>query len=378
MAATDSTIQASGGDYTTIAAWHSAVPSSPSGLQRGLLAAEEFAVTSDTNLNGKNPSSTANGIVLTTQSGASFLDAVPFVGYYDTSKARWTTGTNYVSFIVNDPYTWIDGVQFSTTQTGTTDSTVQLGDATGVQALNCLAITRSTGYGAWLINSPAVAKNCIGIADSNGADEIFFIEYDAEAYNCIAICPSDQSPSGMIGFRRQSGTPLLVNCASFGCNTDYTASGWDSNSKNNASDGTGSPGSNPQDSLTYADQFTSTVNDFTIKSGSDLIDTGDTDAMNNPLDALGRTRDTGTDGDIGWLEGPLLLRDQKAFRYFNDDGTEATATAKATQNIDVSTARTTPFHLRVGMEADGNPDSESATLQYKEASDAATEWRDIS
>jgi hypothetical protein len=80
MAALDSNIQASGGDYTTIAAWHSAVPTSPSGQQRGLLAAEAFVHTVDTNLNGKTPTA-GSEVILTTQTDASWLDVSPFVGH---------------------------------------------------------------------------------------------------------------------------------------------------------------------------------------------------------------------------------------------------------------------------------------------------------
>lgn len=73
---------------------------------------------------------------------------------------------------------------------------------------------------------------------------------------------------------------------------------------------------------------------------------------------------------------PLASREQAAFRYYGD-GTESGSTALETQDTDISIAPETPFQLRVGMQASGDPAAESAELQYKETSDGASEWRKV-
>lgn len=73
---------------------------------------------------------------------------------------------------------------------------------------------------------------------------------------------------------------------------------------------------------------------------------------------------------------PLASREQDSFRFY-DDGTESGSTALETQNTDISISPETPFQLRVGMQAGGDPAAESAELQYKETSDGASEWRKV-
>lgn len=72
----------------------------------------------------------------------------------------------------------------------------------------------------------------------------------------------------------------------------------------------------------------------------------------------------------------LVTREQDSFRYYAD-GTESGSTALQAQNVDVSRAVNTITQLRVGMQTVGDAPSESAELQYKETSDAASEWRKV-
>lgn len=83
--------------------------------------------------------------------------------------------------------------------------------------------------------------------------------------------------------------------------------------------------------------------------------------------------------DVITIAGPdAVTREQDSFRFRNDDGSESGASWKATQNTDVTGESTSGNkRLRAGMQAEGDPPSEAATVQYKEQSDAATEWRDI-
>ena len=100
----------------------------------------------------------------------------------------------------------------------------------------------------------------------------------------------------MDGVRAVYATIKTVNCAVFGF-TD----GWETStgasytgSDYNATDDTTVPvGSNNVTSLTFADQFESTTNDFRAVDTGDL-QAGTPDATNSPDDISGLTRDATT------------------------------------------------------------------------------------
>ena len=73
----------------------------------------------------------------------------------------------------------------------------------------------------------------------------------------------------------------------------------------------------------------------------------------------------------------LVTREQDSFRYYDDDGNEATSTALELQNIDLSIARETTFHERVGTQYVGDAPAEAAEFRYKETGDADTEYRTV-
>ena len=106
--------------------------------------------------------------------------------------------------------------------------------------------------------------------------------------------------SGGTGFVQVYGTSNAKNCASFGYDTAWDASGWsgDPSSGWNASDEADPPGDNDQASKTYADQYegiTDASQDFRVKSGADLINNGTRDQTNtNDLDIIGQARSTST------------------------------------------------------------------------------------
>lgn len=73
---------------------------------------------------------------------------------------------------------------------------------------------------------------------------------------------------------------------------------------------------------------------------------------------------------------PLATREQDSFRYY-DDGTESGAAAKENQNVDLTIGKESTFGIRVGMQAVGDLDAESATLQVKDTGDADSEFRKL-
>lgn len=74
---------------------------------------------------------------------------------------------------------------------------------------------------------------------------------------------------------------------------------------------------------------------------------------------------------------PALDREQDSYRHEDDDGSESGSTFRELQNTATTIARETNFRIRVGMQADGDPDAEAATLQIKESADPASEWRAV-
>lgn len=79
---------------------------------------------------------------------------------------------------------------------------------------------------------------------------------------------------------------------------------------------------------------------------------------------------------IALRPGVAFTREQDSFRFY-EDGTESGAVAIDTQNTDVTRARETITQLRVGAQMVGDAPAESGELQYKETSDAASEWRKV-
>lgn len=66
---------------------------------------------------------------------------------------------------------------------------------------------------------------------------------------------------------------------------------------------------------------------------------------------------------------------QSAFRIRNDDGTEATATWKAAENVNVPITPDQTFRPRFQIIPGGNPPVEKYQLQYRKVGD--TDWKDI-
>jgi len=90
-----------------------------------------------------------------------------------------------------------------------------------------------------------------------------------------------------------------------------------------------------------------------------------------------------TSGTEQWVCTTVALRpavayttEQDSFRFY-DDGTESGSTALEAQNVDLGIGKETTFHLRVGGQMTGDAPAISAELQYKETSDAASEWRKV-
>lgn len=72
-----------------------------------------------------------------------------------------------------------------------------------------------------------------------------------------------------------------------------------------------------------------------------------------------------------------VTREQEGFRFRNDDGSESAATWRQSQDTNDTVSKNTNERLRCLGNMTGTAPAEAATLQYKESSDATTEWRAV-
>ena len=123
-----------------------------------------------------------------------------------------------------------------------------------------------------------------------------------------------------------------------------------------------------------------------IQSGSSLPGDGIINCIGTLLHTSSGLQ---TPGDFTWtgaqeacsmsfaLSPVLATHEQDGFRMEDDDGTESGSTFLAAQNTNITRNRADPFRVRQGGQLVGDPAALAATLQYKESSDGAAEWRDV-
>jgi hypothetical protein len=110
--------------------------------------------------------------------------------------------------------------------------------------------------------------------------------------------------------------------------------------------------------------------------GNNIIDFYGLAAVWNAGTNHGSGGDFTMNGAVVDYVAPTLEREQDSFRFYNDDGTEATATALENQNVNLSINKSTPFHARFAMQAIGNFPAESGKLQVR-LKGSGEAWDDI-
>jgi hypothetical protein len=75
------------------------------------------------------------------------------------------------------------------------------------------------------------------------------------------------------------------------------------------------------------------------------------------------------------LKGGAATLDQKAYRYFNDDGSESGSTAMAAQNVDVTVSPGGVFRIRFGIQATGDPTGKQFRLEYDNV--GGSNWKQV-
>jgi len=290
-------------DFANLADWFAAIPATVLEEEVGEVYNDsEFAMTAEMVFTGKTPGSFS--INLRPAAGEGFKDHLTKLSYSAAQGAAFTSSTGYMRPLILNQQSkmTVQGLQFRTTAANSRPFT-SFGTLTAV-VKDCILDGNgmSTSGGGILGISTSKAMNCLVVHQGDGSQPGVAFEYGAVGINITAVRPSGLSAAGT-GFSEGGGTTNVVkNCCAFNFTTDFTTSGWDASSDYNASDSTNAPGSNAVDSLTYADQFVSTTDDWRLKTGSGLIDAGNTDATDAPEDIVGTTRGATTDGDIGAWE----------------------------------------------------------------------------
>jgi len=233
------------------------------------------------------------------------------------NNALWYNQTNGVgikstassSTVMNItvPYTVVDGVQVWASGSS---SVAMVVTGTGVKIQNCILIATPPGsvsnFGSSVNNGATVIASLFVNNVGNPASGVSLS--NGTLINCTIVKPSNfASVSGSIGVYYNFNTCVAKNCAIFGFINRAGSPNSFSASDYNATDYSEAPGGSSAThnklNLTYANQFVSTTNDYRLKAGSDLIDTGNNlSATYTSNDIYGNTRQTAW--DIGMYEMP--------------------------------------------------------------------------
>lgn len=285
----------SGKDHTTLADWYAAIPATLTEVEVGLMTGT-FTITADLTFNGKV--TTGYSITLKPDTGQSFRDSQNDAGfklqYSESQGTAINTSTNYVEVTISDENFIFEQIQMKTNTSQYTTWMLQV-TVDNVTVESCIfdqngytgyRIVEVTGAGGSKTNTKI--KNCLGIERGN-SDTGFMAESDCEFHHntCIHI----GADSADEGYSYNGGTAnVLKNCCSFGWTNFHVTGGWASESDYNATDDTAAEGSNSLTSLTFANQFRSTTDDFRVAlTGSGLDAAGIQDAEVT-TDILGNTR----------------------------------------------------------------------------------------
>lgn len=305
-----SNIQASGGDYATIALWEDGTDNT------SLVAADEIRVGKLAN-EGFTEAVTIGGAtvdatryrVLTTQASASFVDNIGSGAlYYNTANGAYITMASGVTITLTENYVRLEKLQVQLTG-GFGASTIEFASRTGTRISQCIARSACSNNPHAVISgnssTNALITNCLVIYDvaGNGGGRGISGGYGStnEVFNCTFVQPSNRTSAG-IGMNL-SNSWTAKNCASFGfsdpfngaCTGSYlsavTGSTYDFGSTGNVDAA--------YSVATFTQPSTASAPDYRLPSGSALINVGTSGGNIPTTDILGTTRSS---YDIGCFE----------------------------------------------------------------------------
>ncbi len=295
----------SGGDYSTIQLWIASLNGldlvTADQIQQGKLLNEEF---------------TAAGIVA------------------DFNVASVTTNsTHYVELTVSSALTFSNGLFYNTANGAGIRNTGAAGGAVAAGGYDLrlvgLQIKGDAGSGGVFlsqnVSSVLIIDKCIfqgteALFQNTGAVTInnsAFINtlpqfsrglvlIGAGPFNfnfCDCVVPAGVAIDNMVDYGTATVTANFKSCALFGAATALSTRDASATiTYTTCATDLVSPPSGVTGSLTYANQFVSTTNDFREKAGANLQGAGTADATNGAFDIAGLARPQGSNWDIGAWE----------------------------------------------------------------------------
>lgn len=313
--ATVRSVGTSSRDYSTMATWEAGSPSN-------LVTADEIwkgEFYNDSEFGGHETNwCTFSGVTTdntrffwaTTAAGQGFKDdgsASSLPLRYDQSKGVGirSTGSYPTGFNCGSAKVLVEGFQCFM---DTTSAYYGSGMCFGGVYRGCIFETRKTSN-----VGEASAQFINSVLCDRGAGINAWIRFSGmQLRNCTVVRPSDLSAGGTGVKAESSSYGTIKNTAVFGYNTNFADTIASYSGNNNASNSASVPGTSPQTSLTYANQFENTANstrDWRVKSGNSLENNGARDQGTegdlstigtNDKDILGRTRSTSTPTIGAW------------------------------------------------------------------------------
>jgi hypothetical protein len=247
---------------------------------------------------------------LTVAAGNSFVDHAnkltnPLRYNQSVGAGLVMTGTHFDGELtIAETGARLSRMQINRTGGGSTQA-VQVVSGTGQIVRNCIIEKIGTNVVCFRNDSSSVkCINCVFVERSAGGESAVWLFFATGGgfYNCTIVRPSGLSSGGTGAVISGTTTGVALNCSVFGFATPWSGT-WDAASGYNGSDGT-APGSNNQNSLTYASQFIDAADssrDFRVKTGANLLLNGTRDAANtDDLDIVGDARSVTTPTIGAW------------------------------------------------------------------------------
>lgn len=300
-----------GGDYSTLQAWEDACPSNlvtADQIWQGQVNNQVFSGTTNLlTISGTTVDATRY-VELTTVAGSSWSDNANVrtnaLRYNEANGAAIKITATYANaVVVNQSYTRISKIQFSSTGTssgymaplsvnpeGTSDYCDI--DRCIFEASNSNNVSGFSALTMWGQNTK-VRRSLILTKTASTTGYIAYFYYGASAYNCVFASLNATLTTGIYN---KYFTPVMQNCAVMNVTSLFSGgAAWTliTNKTDAASPPAGFT-SAAYSSVTFAN-ITDGTHDFRTVTGSALINAGTTDAANAPTDVTGQAWSGGTD-----------------------------------------------------------------------------------
>ncbi len=287
-------------DYSTLQAWEDAAPANLVTDDKRWIGecydqGEFTGATQLLDINGITVDATRY-VILRCATGASFRDKGRSSAlYYNSSNGVAIRSTGgYLNGVIRCrvDYTQLRGLQLKSSATSTQTFYNELNAQQHIVVDGCLMEGAATGGFGPSIRVQGTWTNCLIVSLSTGTGACNGVGTAIKMYGCTIVAPNAATGRAFTdgGY---AGSPTFQNCAFFGFAT-VTDAGSPSGSYNATDLSSVGFGTNNQVSLTFANQFTSSTNDFRAISTGSLDLNGTPDLTNLPVDISNTARSAST------------------------------------------------------------------------------------